>query len=181
MAKGVVINLIGGPGSGKSTTMAGVFYALKKHGVNCEMATEFTKDKVWEEEYRIMDDQLYIVGKQFHRVCRLIEKVDVVIMDTSILSSIIYDKTKSKALKDLCWEQFQRFDNLVFFIDRDDVKYQTEGRRENLEQSLAIDKAYKELMEEYHIPYITVNNEQSVDVILNKLRELNYINFDEKK
>ena len=33
----LVINLIGGPGSGKSTTMAGVLCELKKLGVNCDM------------------------------------------------------------------------------------------------------------------------------------------------
>ena len=30
MKKTLVINLIGGPGSGKSTTASGIFYALKK-------------------------------------------------------------------------------------------------------------------------------------------------------
>ena len=94
MSKGLVINLIGGPGCGKSTTMAGVFYKLKKNGVNCEMATEFTKDKVWDEDYRMLDDQIYIIAKQMHRISRLIDKVDIVIMDTSLLSSVIYDKSK---------------------------------------------------------------------------------------
>ena len=42
----IVVNLIGGPGSGKSTTAAGLFYNLKKLGINCEMALEYAKDKV---------------------------------------------------------------------------------------------------------------------------------------
>lgn len=57
--KALIINLIGGPGSGKSTTAAGLFYKLKKLGYNCEMSLEFAKDKV-------MDDQIYIFGKQYH-------------------------------------------------------------------------------------------------------------------
>lgn len=40
-----VINLFAGPGSGKSTTCAGVFSKLKLAGVNCEMALEYAKDK----------------------------------------------------------------------------------------------------------------------------------------
>lgn len=175
MDKHLVINLIGGPGCGKSTTMAGVFYWLKKHGINCEMATEYTKDKVWEEDYRAMDDQIYIIGKQFHRISRLIDKVDIVIMDTSLLSSIIYDKNKSEALKKLCIEAYNSFNNMVFFIERDDISYKSEGRRESSEQSIAIDNAYKDLMKELNIPYMCLHNEDSVETIIEKLKEEKYV------
>ena len=47
----IVINLFAGPGVGKSTTAARVFAELKLKGVNCEMALEFAKDKVWEESF----------------------------------------------------------------------------------------------------------------------------------
>lgn len=173
--KHLVINLIGGPGSGKSTTMAGLFYWLKKRGINCEMATEYVKDKAWEEDYRTMDDQIYIIGKQFHRISRLIDKVDIVIMDTTLLSSIIYDKNKSEALKQLCIEAFNRFNNLVFFIKRNNASYQTSGRRENSEEALAIDAAYKKLMEELQIPYDSLINDDSVELIIRKLKEEGYI------
>lgn len=175
MEKHLVINLIGGPGCGKSTTMAGLFYKLKKQGINCEMATEYVKDKAWEEDYRTMDDQIYIIGKQFHRISRLIDKVDIVIMDTSLLSSIIYDKNKSDALKKLCIEAYNRFNNMVFFIERGDASYQTSGRRENPDEANAIDVAYKKLMDELNIPYISVLNDDSVDLIIEKLKETGYI------
>ncbi len=42
--------------------------------INCEMALEFAKDKVWEESFKTMDDEIYIFGKQFHKIWRL--KVD---------------------------------------------------------------------------------------------------------
>ena len=58
-----VINLVGGPGSGKSTAMAGVFYNLKRLGVNCEMVTEYVKDKVWEESFKTIEDQFYLNGQ----------------------------------------------------------------------------------------------------------------------
>ena len=175
MEKHLVINLIGGPGCGKSTTMAGLFYKLKKRGINCEMATEYVKDKAWEEDYRTMDDQIYIIGKQFHRISRLIDKVDIVIMDTSLLSSIIYDKNKSDALKQLCIDAYNRFNNMIFFIERGDTSYQTLGRRENPDEANAIDVAYKKLMDELNIPYISVLNDDSVDLIIDKLKETGYI------
>lgn len=56
MEKTIVVNLIGGPCSGKSTIASGLFYANKKLGINAELALEFAKDKVWEESFRTMDD-----------------------------------------------------------------------------------------------------------------------------
>lgn len=41
-----VINLIGGPGSGKSTTAAGLFFRMKSMGVRCELVTEYAKELV---------------------------------------------------------------------------------------------------------------------------------------
>lgn len=45
----VVVNLFGEPGAGKSTGAAYIFSALKMHGINAELVTEYAKEKVWEE------------------------------------------------------------------------------------------------------------------------------------
>ena len=112
MKKTLVINLIGGPGSGKTTTASGIFYALKKMGVNCEMALEFAKDKVWEESYKILDDQFYVFGKQYHKLFRLNGKVDVIITDSPLVISLLYNKTPSKYFNDFVLEQYNTFYNL---------------------------------------------------------------------
>ena len=54
----IVVNLFAGPGSGKSTTCAGVFSKLKLIGINCEMALEYAKDKVWENSLDVLNDQI---------------------------------------------------------------------------------------------------------------------------
>lgn len=58
-----IINLIGGPGVGKSTLAAEIFAELKKKGKSAELALEYAKDQVWDENLRILKDQLYIFGK----------------------------------------------------------------------------------------------------------------------
>lgn len=100
-------------------------------------------------------------------------------MDTSLLSSIIYDKNKSEALKKLCIEAFNKFNNKVYFIERDDISYETSGRRENSDKALEIDKAYKDLMDELGIEYKCLHNSDSVDTIINDLIEDQYL--DENK
>jgi hypothetical protein len=39
----VVVNLFGGPGTGKSTTASGVFYHLKRDNRNVELVQEYAK------------------------------------------------------------------------------------------------------------------------------------------
>ena len=42
----IVVNLFAGPGSGKSTTCAGLFSKLKLAGIYCEMVLEYAKELV---------------------------------------------------------------------------------------------------------------------------------------
>ena len=44
MKETLVVNLFGGPGTGKSTMMAGIFAKLKSLGYDCEMCVEFAKE-----------------------------------------------------------------------------------------------------------------------------------------
>ena len=127
----IVVNLFAGPGVGKSTTAARVFAELKLKGVNCEMALEFAKDKVWEESFKTMDDQIYIFGKQFHKIWRLKDKVDVIICDSPLPISIVYDKENSEPFHKLIMEQFNKF-------AKQEIKYTT----------LPIDGAYKKITDD---------------------------------
>ena len=52
----IVCNFFSGPGAGKSTLAAAVFAKLKMLGVNCELVTEFAKDKTWEKNYTALSN-----------------------------------------------------------------------------------------------------------------------------
>lgn len=168
MKKTLVINLIGGPGCGKSTTAAGIFYELKKNGVDCEMSLEFAKDKVWENSLQTLDDQIYVFGKQFHKLWRLNGKVDVVITDSPLLLSCYYNKDESNYFDDFVIEQYNRFDNLLFFIERAE-QYQENGRIQTEEESKEIDYVLKNIMDARGITYETVKCDNAVSEITNKI------------
>jgi len=134
----LIVNLFGGPGLGKSTMAADIFSELKWKGVNCELVAEYAKDKVWEKSTAVLDDQLYVFGKQYHRLFRLNDQVDVVITDSPILLSIIYDAEKRPTLKKLVIEEFQRFNNLNFLLQRS-KPYSPIGRLQTEKEAIAKD------------------------------------------
>ena len=53
--KTIVVNLIAGPCSGKSTIAAGLFHKLKQQGIEAEMSLEFAKDKVLNINTNLME------------------------------------------------------------------------------------------------------------------------------
>lgn len=80
-----IINLYGGPGTGKSTTAALMFAALKQRGVNAELVQEVAKTWAWEDRRIAALDQFQIFGEQLRRESVLLGKVDVVVTDGPLL------------------------------------------------------------------------------------------------
>lgn len=169
--KTLFVNLISGPGTGKSTLCAWVFAELKIRGIDCEMALEYAKDVVWEESFKKLQNQIYIFGKQHNRVFRLNGKVDVVITDSSILFSPIYDQTKNPVLKELALLEFFKFENVNFVVERA-TKFSQNGRVHGEEVSKNIDSQCRSLMEENNIPYeIVTSSTEGRDTIVNTILE----------
>lgn len=169
MKDALVINLIGGPGSGKSTIAAGLFYELKKKGYLCELVTEYAKDKVWEESYKTLDDQIYVFGKQFHRMFRVKDKVDVIITDSPLPLSIIYDKGESKYFHKLVIEQYNNFKNIMVFVDRE-TKYENEGRMQTEDEARMIDERIKHVLNLHDINYTIIPTTQVINKVIDLLK-----------
>lgn len=150
----LVVNLFGGPGSGKSTTAAEVFVDLKKRGINAELASEYAKDLVWEKRWTAMDYQPYIFAKQAWRIERLMESVDVIVTDSPVLLSIVYGgRGATSAFAAFCVETFKGWRTANFFIDRGELAYAPQGRRQNEESANAVDKKIRDVLNSYRIPY----------------------------
>lgn len=175
MSDTIVVNLFGGPGSGKSTGAAYIFSMLKMNGVNAELVTEFAKDKVWEENLEVFKDQLYIFGKQHFRINRVCNKVDVIITDSPLLLSIIYNQDSSLGdeFNKVVYNVSNSYNNLNYLINRV-KKYNPIGRIQTEEESNHKHLDIVKMLNDYKINYKTYNGCKSnydfiVYEILNKL------------
>lgn len=150
-----VVNLFGGPGTGKSTTAWDLSAALKRRNVNVEYVPEYAKGMVWEERPGVFKNQIYMFAKQHHAITRVLGKVNVVVTDCPILLSLYYGKDMSPAFKELVLEEHRKMDTLDVFLKR--VKpYNPAGRFQTESQAKKIDVHVRDILDQLEMPYEVV-------------------------
>lgn len=172
----LVVCLHGGPGCGKSTIRAGTFYHLKLAGVNVEEAPEFAKDKVWEEAFNTLENQIYVFGKQYHRLWRLLGKVDVIVTDSPLLLSLIYGKNLSPEFTAHVLSVFRSLDTHNILLTREKA-YNPAGRTQTEEEARQVDKTVRTMLDRHFIPYtVMAGNEQAApalaQAVISRLKRL---------
>lgn len=171
MTKGknlIVVNFFAGPGCGKSTLAAYAFAKLKMAGVNCELVTEFAKDKVWEENAAALGNQIYMFSKQQYRIARCAGKVDVAVTDSPLLLSYIYnsDQDIDAPLKELVRTVWSRYDNLNYALRRTKA-YNPAGRLQTEGEAKALDGRIRGLLDSLGEQYRTIDGDiVSADVVM---------------
>ena len=120
MRKPIVINLFGAPGSGKSTAAAYIFARLKMFGYNCELITEYAKDKTWEGNTTALSCQEYIFGKQSFRMARCRDKVDIIITDSPLPLGIFYNENPvlDHSYEEMVLKVFYSYHNYNYLLVR---------------------------------------------------------------
>lgn len=168
------INLFGGPGVGKSTTSAGLFYRLKSEGAKTELIQEFAKDLTYSGDYVSLSNQLFVSGMQHHRSFILKDSVDYAIHDSPLILSLMYSQYKGATAK--AFEEFivslfneQKNRNYVLVRDTEAHPYMEYGRSQTLDESIAIDKAIREILTKHNIPFIEVPIANAVETIFNDI------------
>lgn len=144
----LLINLYGGPGSGKSTTAARVFSVLKMTGRNAELVTEHAKDLTWENHEEKLRFQPAIMGEQMWRLERLRGKVDVIVTDTPILLSCIYGKGMTGHLPwcEYVQEYAASWRQINFQLQRGRRAFNPAGRSQTEAQAIHLDTSIASLL-----------------------------------
>lgn len=174
----ILVNLYGAPGAGKSTGAAYIFSQLKMRGINAELVTEFAKDKVWEESKEVFNNQAYIFGKQYFRISRCADKVDVIITDSPLLLSTIYNDNPilGEEFNNVVRNVANSYDSINYYITR--VKdYNPKGRFQSEEESDAIADRVKNMLDYEGVEYIEKpGSKASYDEIYEEVLETFLVN-----
>jgi nicotinamide riboside kinase len=170
-----VINLFGGPGVGKTSIMSDIVGILKRKHCNCVGVEEFAKHLVWDGNMKALANQIYIFGNQHYLIDRLKDKVDIVVTDGALFTSIIYGKiyrTISEeddiAFRNLVYHEFKKYNNINFLIERETV-YQQSGRYQDERGAREIDKLIVNCLEEYNVPFKRIGIENAGRKIVDSL------------
>lgn len=150
----ILVNLFGAPGAGKSTGAAYIFSQLKMRGINAELVTEFAKDKVWEGSKAVFENQAYIFGKQYFRISRCADQVDVIVTDSPLLLSILYnnDEDLGGTFDAVVRRVAKKYNSKNYYLKR--VKdYNPSGRFQTEEESDEIAVELKRLLDREGVEY----------------------------
>lgn len=156
----IIVNLFGEPSVGKSTVALEVTARLKKQGIKAEYVSEFAKDKVWENNAEVFNCQEYILGNQSFKIKRLIDKVDVIITDSPLFLSIVYneDPVLGNAFNDTVFNVFNQYRNLNFLLTRTH-EFEAEGRIHDEKQSEEIRRKLIDTLWTYDVKYTALISE----------------------
>lgn len=160
-----LINLFGGPGIGKSSIAAGIFYKLKKKHISCNNPYEFPKTLAWDNNIPAIKDQLYVFANQHRGIAQSYGKVDYIIIDSPILFSKIYHSYYTtgypaefygESFHNMILDLHNKYDNINILLERAEGVHNEEERFQDYEESIAIDDFCKKVLADNNIPYHTV-------------------------
>ena len=157
-----VINIIGEPSCGKSTTSAMLFALMKQKGFNVELVTEFAKELLYDENITAFKNQDYIFAEQRRRITRLEGKVDYVITDSPLLLHLHYinQNNTPRSLIPFMLDCIEEHENIYFLLDRKH-NYEDRGRFQNEEEAKKIRDSIKYILYKHNIDFydLTTDND----------------------
>lgn len=144
-------------------------------GINAELVTEYAKDKAWENNTEAIDNQAYIFGQQYYKTTRCENKVDVIVTDSPLLLSALYNHSEilGEDFNKLVAKISKSYESINYYINR--IKpYNSAGRFQTEEESLAMEKPLRDLLDKYNIEYVDIDGceggyRRVVDDVLNRL------------
>lgn len=175
----VVINLFGGPGTGKSTIASGLFYHLKCQHYEVETVYEYAKELTYEQRQNVLnDDQLYVFAKQHRKLFRLKDQVDIVIMDSPLLLSCVYLNPMTSiydpyCMRDLVLKTNKVYPNFNIYLQRkSNFDYQSYGRNQTIEEAEMVDVQIYDFLKLNNIPFKRLYPDQAMRIILEEINNM---------
>ena len=177
----ILINLLGAPSVGKSTTAGKLFATLKGMDLNAELVQEYVKTWAWDQRKISPYDQFYFFGKETHNQSHLFNKVDFIISDSPVMLTAFYQlySQQENSLREICkhfYDMAEKLDGVrvVNFLLTRKKKFSTKGRFHTEKQSDEIDELLRCFLRVEGYPYIDLDcpDEERIDRIMNVLSDM---------
>jgi len=155
-----VINILGGPGCGKSLFSSSIVLKLHLMGKTVEMVPEIARILVWQRDFVALRNQYAIAQEQFQMLEVLNGQVQYLVTEGSLPQLLYYNQTYADNICDvakthaqvLAW--YKQFENLNIFVQRDlDKKYIRSGRLQDETPAREIDIQMRNLFASDGIRY----------------------------
>lgn len=145
------INLLGGPGSCKSTIAAFLFSELKTRGISIEYVSEYIKFWTYIDRKPKSFDTAYCFAKQLHKEDTILRgETKFIVSDSPLMLQCFYawyhnDKGQQPILE-LAKEVEGIYPSINICLHRNDSYYSEIGRYENLQQAKDVDSALRQFI-----------------------------------
>src|SRR3954466_8940998 len=116
-----VINMFGGPGSGKSTCAAALFVHLKNLGKRTELVGEEAKDQIYWGSVNQLTNQFLLAGLQYARLKNLEDAgCELAIADSHLIQNSVYPRNAyfDNELLSLVSKINSEFHNINIYVTR---------------------------------------------------------------
>lgn len=165
------INIIGAPGSGKSTVTADMFSRLKRDGYNIELMHEYVKNWVYINQQPKSFDQMYLFAKQLRQEDLALRACEHIITDCPLLMCAAYGWIEGVPfweellhINDYFEHAYDNHQSINIFLNRQ-TEYIADGRFQKLEEeSNIIGTKLLEFMDTSGIEYVQFNNTSSYKI-----------------
>lgn len=161
MHKTRVINLVAGPGAGKTTISFLLFAHIKLRKKVAEFAPEYAKQLVWKKEFDILNNQHMVSLEQYKLLKSMNGLVDYIVTDGPLIHGIYYNRYNKDNMSDVkktehkIMEFNNQFENIYIYLKRGNFEYETAGRIQTYDEALDIDDKLLHILDEYNIKYKT--------------------------
>lgn len=182
-----LINMISGPGTGKTILSALLFAKLKLEGYVVEYVQEYAKHLVWTKNYELLNNQYYVTQTQFNLLKQMIGEVDFIITDGPLVHGLYYNKHNKDNIcniektENYILNCHNHFHNINIFLERGQYKYEQQGRIQTEDESKEIDVILKHMMKQNKIEYSVWKAENVIENNLENLVQFIIDNINSKK
>jgi len=181
-----VLNLFGGPSSGKSTNGKLVSGILSAMGLKTELVEEYAKGLVHAQHTNMFEQQELILAEQ-NKKQKILEKhnYDLVITDSPLLLINIYKDEYNLPKYPLEFEEFIKwrfntYDNINIFLERE-LEYDENGRVQTEDEANRIEKKIKKYLDDNNYPYITIKSKKGLSTSKKIIKYLEKNNIIDKQ